>query len=138
LDGIDAVVNCVGVLQDGAGDDTRRIHVEASCALFDACLQHGIRRVIQMSAIGADPAGPSEFSRTKAAADAHLQSLDLDWVILRPALVLAPAASGGPAPCCRPLWCWRGPPMAAPHWCAPSRRSRWSRPCSVPTPGFRS
>ena len=59
-------------------------------ALFDGCVQAGVRRVIHISAVGADPAGPSKFSRTKAAAEAHLQTLPLDWVILRPALVLGP------------------------------------------------
>jgi uncharacterized protein YbjT (DUF2867 family) len=95
--GIDAVVNCVGVLQDGPRDDTRAVHVDATIALFDACAQAGVRRVVHISAIGADAAGPTAFARTKAAADAHLATLDLDWTILRPAMVLAPAAYGGSA-----------------------------------------
>src|SRR3954470_4348712 len=37
LTGVEAVVNCVGVLQDGARDDTAQVHVAATCALFDAC-----------------------------------------------------------------------------------------------------
>ncbi len=94
---IDAVVNCVGVLQDGLRDDTHRVHVDATCALFEACAQAGIRRVVHVSAIGAEHAGPTAFSRTKAQAEAHLAMLDIDWVILRPALVLAPAAYGGTA-----------------------------------------
>jgi uncharacterized protein YbjT (DUF2867 family) len=97
LAGIDAVVNCVGVLQDGARDDTARIHVEATGALFEACRIAGIRRVVHVSAIGVAADGPSGFSRSKATADAHLASLDLDWVILRPALVLGPAVHGGSA-----------------------------------------
>ncbi len=97
LTDIDAVLNCAGVLQDGVGDDTRLVHVEATGALFDACAQIGIRRVIHISAIGAERAGPTGFSRTKAEAEAHLRQLDLDWVILRPALVLAPAVYGGTA-----------------------------------------
>jgi uncharacterized protein YbjT (DUF2867 family) len=97
LTDIDAVVNCVGVLQDGARDDTSRVHVEATSALFDACRQAGIRRVIHVSAIGAERDGPTTFSRTKAAAEAYLAGLDLDWVILRPGLVLAPAVHGGTA-----------------------------------------
>ncbi|MEA2907656.1 MAG: hypothetical protein QOI12_5043 [Alphaproteobacteria bacterium] len=97
LAGIEAVVNCVGVLQDSARDDTRRVHVEATCALFEACAQAGIRRVVHVSAIGAARDGPTDFSRTKAEADARLSRLDLDWVILRPGLVLAPAAFGGTA-----------------------------------------
>ena len=96
LAGIDAVVNCVGVLQDGARDDIApRACRRRRCALFDACVQAGIRRVVHISAIGAEPRGPTAFARTKAQADAHLATLDLDWVILRPALVLAPAVYGG-------------------------------------------
>ena len=97
LAGIDAVVNCVGVLQHGARDDMERVHVEATCALFDACRQAGVRRVIHVSALGAAPDGPTDFARSKASADAHLAGLDLDWTILRPGLVLAGAVHGGTA-----------------------------------------
>jgi uncharacterized protein YbjT (DUF2867 family) len=95
--GVDAVVNCVGVLEQGGRDDIRRTHVEGTVALFDACVRAGVRRVIHISAIGASADGRTDFARTKAQADAHLATLDLDWIILRPALVLAPAAYGGTA-----------------------------------------
>jgi len=97
LTGIDAVVNTVGVFQQGARDDIHRVHVEATAALFEACVGASIRRVVHISALGADAAGPTAFARTKAEADAHLATLDLDWMILRPALVLAPIAYGGTA-----------------------------------------
>jgi uncharacterized protein YbjT (DUF2867 family) len=97
LNNIDAVVNCVGVLQDGLSDDVQRVQFAGSVALFDGCMRAGVRRIVHISALGADPAGPSQFSRTKAAAEAHLRTLALDWVILRPALVLGPAAYGGTA-----------------------------------------
>ena len=67
LDGIDAVVNCLGVLQDGARDDVRGVQVAATCALFDACRAAGIRRVVHVSMIGAEQAAPTEFARSKAA-----------------------------------------------------------------------
>jgi len=97
LDGIDAVVNCLGVLQDGARDNLRDVHVAATCALFEACREAGIRRVIHISMIGAEAGAPTEFARSKAAGDAYLMKLDLDWLILRPGLVLAPTAFGGSA-----------------------------------------
>ena len=37
LEGIDAVVNCAGVLQDAPGDSTRAVHTEGAAALFTAC-----------------------------------------------------------------------------------------------------
>jgi uncharacterized protein YbjT (DUF2867 family) len=96
LDNINAVVNCVGVLQGGLRDDARRVHVDATTALFAACERTGIR-VIHISAIGAEAEGPTEFSRGKAEAEQDLARRDLDWVILRPALVLAGAVYGGSA-----------------------------------------
>src|SRR4029077_8773968 len=95
LQGIDAVVNCVGVLQDGLRDDVQPVQLGGTKALFDGCVRAGVRRVIHISAIGAEPDGPSAFSRSKAGAEAYLKELPLDWVILRPALVLGPAAYGG-------------------------------------------
>ena len=97
LDGVDAVVNCAGVLQDGPADSTRGVHVLGAGALFAACERAGGRRVVQISAIGVDRATPTEFSRSKATADAALMRQDLDWVILRPSVVLGPAAYGGSA-----------------------------------------
>lgn len=97
LAGVDAVVNCVGVLQDGARDDVQAVQVDGTCALFDACVAAGVRRVVHISAIGAAADAPTPFARTKAKADAHLTGLDLDWTVLRPGLVLAPAAYGGSA-----------------------------------------
>jgi uncharacterized protein YbjT (DUF2867 family) len=97
LAGVDAVVNCVGVLQDGARDNVQAVQVEGTCALFDGCAAAGVRRVVHISAVGASADGPTAFVRTKATAEAHLAALDLDWVILRPSLVLAPAAYGGSA-----------------------------------------
>ncbi|HWF96641.1 MAG TPA: SDR family oxidoreductase [Xanthobacteraceae bacterium] len=97
LSGIDAVVNCVGALQDGARDDLRRVHVDAPIALFTTCERQGVRRVVHISAIGAEPAGPTGFARTKGAAESDLKRRDLDWIILRPGLVLASGVYGGTA-----------------------------------------
>ncbi len=94
---VDAVVNCAGVLQDGPGDSTRGVHITGTGALFAACRQAGVRRVVQISAIGVDRGTPSAFSRTKLEGDRALMRHDLDWVILRPSVVLGPAAYGGSA-----------------------------------------
>src|SRR5579884_2576157 len=97
LAGADAVVNCAGVLQDGPSDSPRGVHVDGAVALFAACERAGVRRVVQISAIGVDRDTPTAFSRTKRAGDDALMRHDLDWVILRPSVVLGPAAYGGSA-----------------------------------------
>jgi uncharacterized protein YbjT (DUF2867 family) len=97
LAGVDAVVNCAGVLQDSPRDSTRGVHVDGSGALFAACEQAGVRRVVQISAIGVDRGAASVFSATKREGDDALMRRDLDWIVLRPSVVLGPAAYGGSA-----------------------------------------
>jgi uncharacterized protein YbjT (DUF2867 family) len=97
LSGIDAVVNCAGVLQDAPGVSTAEVHATAASSLFHACNRAGVRRVVHLSAIGVDRETPSEFSRTKLAGDEALMDLDFDWVILRPSVVIGRAAYGGSA-----------------------------------------
>ncbi len=97
LTGIDAIVNCVGALQDGARDDVMRVHVAAPAALFAACEQMNVCRVIHISAVGADPAGATPFARTKGETERDLARRNLDWVILRPGLVTANGVYGGTA-----------------------------------------
>lgn len=102
---IAAVVNCAGVLQDSLRDSTRLVHVDGIGALFAACERAGVRRVVHISAIGvdhtadraADRRGATPFSRSKLEADQSLMRRDLDWVVLRPSVVLGAAAYGGSA-----------------------------------------
>jgi len=97
LQGIDAVVNCAGLLQDAPGESVASVHLDAPRALFAACEAAGIRRVVQVSAIGAERDGGTAFARTKREADLDLQQRDLDWVVLRPSVIIAEAAYGGSA-----------------------------------------
>lgn len=97
LAGIDAVVYCAGALQDAPGDSLDSVHHTAAAALFAACEAAGVRRVILFSAIGVDRETPTAFSRTKAAGERALMALDLDWVILRPSVVIGRGAYGGSA-----------------------------------------
>ena len=96
LVGVDAVVNCAGVLQDSPRDSTMGVHHIGATALFLACEKAGVRRVVHVSAIGVDRAS-TQFSRTKLAGDRALMALDLDWVILRPSVVIGRRAYGGSA-----------------------------------------
>jgi uncharacterized protein YbjT (DUF2867 family) len=97
LAGIDAVVNCAGTLQDNKRDDVAAVHVRGPGALWRACEESGVRRVIQVSAMNVDKGGVSAFSRTKSEGDAALEASGLDWVILRPSVVVGRQAYGGSA-----------------------------------------
>jgi hypothetical protein len=56
-----------------------------------------VRRVVHFSAIGVDRETPSSFSQTKLRGDEVLKQRDLDWVILRPSVVVGRASYGGSA-----------------------------------------
>ncbi|MEK8031352.1 NAD-dependent epimerase/dehydratase family protein [Ideonella sp. DXS29W] len=96
LDGVDAVVNAVGVLRDSARRPMSAVHLLTPMALFTACAQAGVRRVIQISALGIDH-GTTPYARTKCAADRHLiertQAGQLDGLVLRPSVVYGPGGA---------------------------------------------
>jgi uncharacterized protein YbjT (DUF2867 family) len=94
LKGFDVVINVAGALH---GQNMHGVHVSGSDALYAACESAGIRRVIHFSAIGTDRDTPSVFSRTKREGEATLTSRDLNWVILRPSVVIGRSAYGGSA-----------------------------------------
>jgi uncharacterized protein YbjT (DUF2867 family) len=94
LEGVDAVVNCAGVLQ---GEGARAVHVDSARALYAACESAGVRRVVHLSAIGVEREALSEYSTTKRAGEEALMATELDWVVLRPSVVVGRAAYGGSA-----------------------------------------
>jgi len=96
LRGADAVVNCAGTLQDAPGESTQGVHAVGISAMFAACEAAGVRRVVHLSAAGVERQA-SDFSRSKLAGDRALMASDLDWVILRPSVVIGRAAYGGSA-----------------------------------------
>ncbi|PTQ12206.1 NAD-dependent dehydratase [Sphingomonas oleivorans] len=92
LAGVDAVVNCAGLIRD-AGGRYAAVHDKGARALFDACLAAGVRRVIQISALGANEDAVTRYHRSKRAADDHLAGLDptgerMDWAVVRPSLIV--------------------------------------------------
>jgi uncharacterized protein YbjT (DUF2867 family)/uncharacterized membrane protein YphA (DoxX/SURF4 family) len=93
LDDIDAVVNCAGILRETDRDTFQAVHEQSPLALFRACEQRGIERVIQISALG-DPAD-GEFVASKHRCDEALAQLPLEWLVLRPSLVYSVRGSYG-------------------------------------------
>jgi uncharacterized protein YbjT (DUF2867 family) len=89
LDGVDAVVNAVGILREGGGLTFEALHVRAPRALFAACAEAGVRRVVQISALGADEDATTPYHLSKRRADDYLSSLPVSSVIVQPSLVYA-------------------------------------------------
>ena len=81
------------------------LHEQTPIALFLACQEAGVKRVVQVSALGVDKGIETAYFRTRRAPEAFLNALPVDirWLILRPSVILmaktvpAPKCSG----CCR-------------------------------------
>ncbi|QJR16287.1 NAD(P)H-binding protein [Usitatibacter palustris] len=97
LAGIDAVVNCAGVLQGTQRDRIEAIHAAGPIALFQACERAGVKRVVQISAVSAVREAGTAYATSKLEADEWLRSSKLSWTIVRPSLVYAAGAYGGTA-----------------------------------------
>ncbi|MGH6938821.1 complex I NDUFA9 subunit family protein [Hypericibacter sp.] len=88
--GADAVVNLVGLLYQGGRQRFDAIHVEGSGRAAAAARKAGAAQFVQVSAIGADPASPAAYARTKAAGEAAVKSAFPEATVLRPSIVFGP------------------------------------------------
>lgn len=91
IHGTEAVVNLIGVLHDGRGRRSfKEAHVELARKITTACREGGIRRYLHMSALNADPAGPSSYLRTKGEAEGIVRASELETTIFRPSVIFGP------------------------------------------------
>lgn len=89
-EGADAVVNCVGVLAETGRNTFSAVQAEGAARIARIAAAHGVARMVQISAIGADAGATSSYSRTKAAGEAGVLEHMPDAVILRPSIIFGP------------------------------------------------
>ncbi|MEN4917483.1 complex I NDUFA9 subunit family protein [Achromobacter spanius] len=99
VQGCDAVVNLVGILHGNSGrpygSDFARAHVHLPQRIAQACLRHGVHRLLHVSALGADSSGDSMYQRSKGDGEAAIKQAfhdrrDGGWTIFRPSVLFGP------------------------------------------------
>lgn len=93
LAGVEVVINAVGILRESRSLSFADLHDRAPRALFAACEQAVVKRVIQISALGADACASTQYHLSKKAADDRLRASSLDWTIVQPSLVFGPTGA---------------------------------------------
>lgn len=93
LQGVDIVVNVAGILREQGTQKFAAIHHDGPLALAQSCVQCGVRKFVQISALGIPEDG--EFIASKHRFDAALLALPMDAVVLRPSVVYSAAGSYG-------------------------------------------
>ncbi|MBP6749151.1 MAG: NAD(P)H-binding protein [Xanthomonadaceae bacterium] len=86
LDGVDRVINCVGILRERGRETYDRVHHRAVAALAAACAARDLR-LIHVSALGLEGPARSGFLRSKCDGERALRESGADWRIVRPSLL---------------------------------------------------
>lgn len=91
--GADVVINLVGILNEKGFDGSgfHKAHVQLAENMIQACQKHGVKRVLQMSALNADANdGPSYYLRSKGQAEDLLKASGLDVSFYQPSVIFGP------------------------------------------------
>ncbi|NOS75138.1 MAG: NAD(P)H-binding protein, partial [Methyloglobulus sp.] len=89
LAGIDIVINAVGVLRDSANQPMKLLLEQTPIALFSACKEAGVKRIVQVSALGIDKGIETPYFQYRRAPEAFLNALpeDMRFLIVRPSVI---------------------------------------------------
>ena len=90
LGGADAVVNTVGHYVERGDGSFEAIHGRGARHVAEAATAAGVRRLVHISGIGADPASDSSYVRARAAGERLVRAAFPAATILRPSVMFGP------------------------------------------------
>ena len=95
LDECSVLINLIGILNERKNDgkEFHQIHVGITRAALQACEQTGVTRLLQMSALNADPNGPSYYLKSKGKAENYLKTFcdeKVSFTIFKPSVIFGP------------------------------------------------
>lgn len=87
VDGAEAVVNLVGVLWESGRQTFQTLHVMGAKTVAEQARAAGVKRLVQVSALGADLESSSKYQRTKALGEAAVRAAFPGAVVIRPSVM---------------------------------------------------
>lgn len=90
LEGAEAVVHLVGIISEAGESTFERVHVAGAQNVLTAAQRAGVKRWVQMSALGTRPHAASRYHQTKWAAEEIVRASGLGFTIFRPSLIYGP------------------------------------------------
>jgi len=85
--GADAVVNCVGVLDEVGKNTFEAVQADGAERVARIAAEQSVATMVQISAIGADGDADSDYAKTKAAGEAGVLRHMPNAMILRPSII---------------------------------------------------
>jgi len=86
----ETVVHLVGIITEHGEQTFQRMHVQSTEHVLAAMRRSKLRRLLHMSALGAGPRQPTEYFRTKWAAEELVRASAIDYTIFRPSTIFGP------------------------------------------------
>ena len=90
MDSVDAVVHLVGIIMEVGGASFEKVHYQGTRNVVAAAKKAGVKRFVQMSALGARPDGVSGYQTSKWKAEEEVRRGGIEHVILRPSIIYGP------------------------------------------------
>jgi uncharacterized protein YbjT (DUF2867 family) len=89
VEGCGALVHLVGIIRErrARGITFERLHVKATLNMLALAKKAGVRRYLQMSALGTRPHARSRYHQTKWQAEEAVRQSGIDWTIFRPSVI---------------------------------------------------
>lgn len=90
LSGAELAINMISILAETAGQTLEGVNTEGAGRVARLAAQEGVARYVQVSAIGASPASPSRYGRSKGQGEALVRQAMPNAAIIRPSVVFGP------------------------------------------------
>jgi uncharacterized protein YbjT (DUF2867 family) len=86
LEGADAVLNLIGILNPQGRHTFQRVYTDLTRRLIEACKATGVQRLHQMSSLKAGQ-GLSQYLKTRGEVEALVKASPLNWTIYQPSVI---------------------------------------------------